>query len=263
MHLHFFSAAVALVLASGAHAAPACDGMRLGYIDQHRPPFYMGNGAAEQMPPGAAVDLAREMAGVAGCPLSTLRLPAPRIRVALARGQVDVAQIDADDSDTATYALPMNKGVLDRDRALAQSVVVFVRASDKLPANTDPARFFKTHKVGVNHGARYAPQLRTAGVQIDDGAIDAPSNLEKVLLGRIDGFAVTLSAPASMDEFVNEHYGGKLVRLSHPLLRVNAWFAVNKAFYAAHRAQVEAMWDWVGANGPTRYTALQKRYAKD
>ena len=260
MHFLFPGAALAMLVTTGAFAAPACSPLRLGYIDQHRPPFYIGNGAVEATPPGASVDLAREMAGAGGCPLTTMRLPAPRIRLALAAGQIDIAQIDPDAQDMDQFAFPMKGDQLDRERALGQFVVVFVRAKDHLAAATEPLRYFKGRTLGVSHGASYTAQLRAAGIRVDDGALDAPGNLEKVLLGRIDGFAVTLSAAASMDDYMAQHYGRALVRLPRPLRSTHAWFGVNKAFYGAHRAQIDAMWDWLGTNGRTRYAALQKRY---
>lgn len=263
MRIPFCGAALAMLVCAGALAAPPCSTLRLGYIDQHRPPFYIGNGVVEATPPGAAVDLVREMASAGGCPLSTVRLPAPRIRMALAAGQIDIAQVDPDDEDKRDFAFPMAGAELDRARALGQFVVVFVRARDHLAPNTEPVRYFKGRTLGVNHGASYIAQLREAGIGVDEGALDAQRNLEKVVLGRIDGFAVTLSAAASMDAFVAQRYGHALVRLPRPLRSSNAWFAVNKAFYEAHRAQVDAMWDWLGAHGRTRYPVLQKRYPAD
>jgi hypothetical protein len=50
------------------------------------------------------------------------------------------------------FALPKTKGGrLDRSKALRFNTVVFVRASDKLPIDTDPADYFKTRSLPARH----------------------------------------------------------------------------------------------------------------
>ena len=60
-----------------AAASVVCIPLRIGYIDQHRPPYWMGEGEQVPEPPGAAVDLMRDAARAAGfgCAPTLVRLP--------------------------------------------------------------------------------------------------------------------------------------------------------------------------------------------
>ena len=253
-------AAVATALAAG-QALAACATLRVGYIDQHRPPYYLGAGAVVPAKAGASIDLIREIAASAGCDTVFVRLPLLRMRAALIAGTIDAMPMDASDDDALLVALPKDKaGRLDRSKALRYHTVVFVRASDKLPADTDPTEYFKTHMLGVNHGASMVPQLQAQGYKIDEGAIDAPRNLEKLLRKRVDGFGSSLVSPGDMDSFIASHYGGQLMRLQKPLRVTNIWLGVSKAYFEKNPRQTEAMWNWVGANSATRFAALMKQY---
>ena len=141
-------------------------------------------------------------------------------------------------------------------------MVVFVRADDALAPDTDAVRHFQGRTIGLNHGMPFGPQLRQAGIGIDDGALDTAANIEKLRLHRIDGFALALTAPADLDEVFATRYGGKFVRLDKPLQATNVWLAANKDYHAHHRAQVEAMWGWLGSHGRTRFKELVKTYSK-
>jgi hypothetical protein len=249
-----------MVATSGAHAA--CAPFRFGYIDQNRPPYYLGNGSAEATPPGASIELIREIAASAGCSVSTVRLPVPRIRLALAAGAlIDAAPVDPNGSDAADFAFPLDRnGKVDSERALHLVTVAFVRAADKLPAETDPARYFVGRKVGTIHGASYAALLRAGGILVDDGAVDTVRNLDKVRLERCDAYVVSLSAASDLDAFVAAHYKGEIVRLDKPVHTTHLYLAMNKAYYARNSEQVEAMWNWIGQHGQQRFAELLKHY---
>jgi len=261
-HVNCF-ATIALLLAAG-QACAACAPIRLGYIDQHRPPYYMGAGSTEPEKPGASVELMRAIAASAGCPVSTVRLPLPRLRASLAAGTIDAMAMDASEDDKAVYALPLTRaGLLDRDKALRFNTVVFVRASDGLPRDTDPVTYFKSHALGANHGAAAAVQLRALGYQVDDGALETPRNLEKLLRRRIDGYVASLVSAGDMDRVVAASFGDQVVRIEKPLHTNNIWFAFSRSYYASNPKAVDAMWSWVGAQGHARFAEMVKRYENE
>ncbi len=242
----------------------ACAPIRVGYINHERPPYYMGNGSAVADPPGASIDLITEIAASVGCPVALVRLPQLRIRAALAGGELDMAPFETNEGDTASIAFPLDKnGKLERANSVQVVTVVFVRADDAQAAALDTAQFFQHHLMGTIHGAPYVPALRAAGIRVDDGAIDAARNIEKLRLKRIDGFAVALSAPDDMDAFVAARFGSAIVRLPKPLRSANVWLAANPAYYRAHREQVDAMWRWLGSQGSSRFGGLIKKYTKE
>jgi hypothetical protein len=253
-------AAIAIALAAG-QAVAACAPVRVGYIDQHRPPYYMGAGAVVPARAGASIELIREIVASAGCDAIFVRLPLLRMRAALIAGTIDAMPMDASEDDALLVALPKDKaGRLDRSRALRYHTVVFVRAADQLPADTDPAVYFKTHTLGVNHGASMVPQLQAHGYQVDEGALDAPRNLQKLLRKRVDGYGASLVAVGDMDGVVAASFGAQVLRLQKPLRVTNIWLGVSKAYFEKNPRQTEVMWNWVGAHSAARFATLVKKY---
>jgi hypothetical protein len=254
-----------LVLALAANsAAGACAPIRIGYIDQDRPPYWLGSGTAIPNPPGASVELVKAVAASVSCPVAMLRMPILRILPALEAGTLDFAPMDALDENAATVAFPLDRnGQKDSSRAVRLVTVAFVRASDKLARDTDPMQYFTKRTVGTTHGANFVPLLRQAGIGVDEGAVDAAANFDKLLLRRIDGFALTLIEPGDMDAYVATRYQGKVVRLDKALRSSYIWLAANRAYYDMHRERVEAMWAWLGGRGRTCFTELIKKYAHE
>lgn len=251
-----------LILAAGSALAD-CAPLRLGYVDQHRPPYFLGSGATEASPAGAAVDLIRDAAAVAGCKVTAVRLPPARLRSALKAGTIDVMSMEAVEADKELYALPLDgAGKLDVAKALSVHTVVFVRASDTALGSIDPAREFGQRWLGSNYAAPLVAQLRKQGFRVDDGALDTERNLEKLMRRRIDGYAISVAAPGDMDNWVAAKYGNAIVRLERPIQTNNIWLAMSKDYQARHPAQVAAMWDWVAEYGRQRFAKLVRKYDK-
>ncbi len=142
-------AGILLMLAVAAPLAPAagvdCVHVRVGYMNQHRPPYWMGDGDKVADPPGASVDLIHDavIAAGFGCEPSWVRLPVARLKVALAAGDIDMTTLGESAYYPAEIALPRDKaGNIDRNRAMHNTLVVLVRAKDKLLANANPMHYF-------------------------------------------------------------------------------------------------------------------------
>ncbi len=256
---HILSSILLLLVASDAFGA--CAPIRLGYVDQHRPPFAVGTGRAVPAAPGATLDLVREIGASQGCAVIGVRLPPMRLRKALQSGAIDAMLMDADSADAAEFALPQaSRGEPDPARALPMFTMVYVHAQDKIAAERDPAAWFAGHTLGVNNGASLAGKLRALGIRIDDGAHDTARNLEKLIRRRLDGYAATVVAPDNMDQAVAAKFGDKLARLDKPLRMQHFWLAFTRAYHVQNRAAVEAMWDWVGVHGHRRFVALARQY---
>jgi hypothetical protein len=128
------------------------------------------------------------------------------LRQALNNGVIDAMLMDANDSDLVHYALPQTQtSQLDVKRAIPMYTVVFVRTADTIPSDTDPNAYFISHRLGMNNGATLAEQLRKQGAKVDDGAQDGARNLEKLVRGRVDGYAATIVSPAQMDPSSQRH----------------------------------------------------------
>jgi hypothetical protein len=248
----YLLALAALVFAGGAATAAAdtCIPLRLGYLDQHRPPYFMGEGEQVPEPPGASVDLMRDAVQAAGfgCPPTLVRLPAARLRVALANGDIDMTPLGEMTSYPASIAVPRDKnGNVDNERAMHNTLIVLVRARDKLPASTQPMEYFKGKVLGVSQGLTSTARLREAGLTIDDGGRDLDRNIEKLRLGRVAGVVVSTVLPAHL-KLTLDRYKGAIVQLPQPLINTRVWLAFNDTYYRAHRPQVEALWTWLDVN---------------
>jgi hypothetical protein len=247
------------VAAPLAHSA-GCVRVRVGYMDQHRPPYWMGDGEKVPDPPGASVDLIHDavLGAGFGCEPTWVRLPIARLKVALAAGDIDMSPIGELAFYPAEIALPRDKaGNIDLNRALHNTLVVLVRAQDKLPANTNPMQYFKGKVLGVPQGNSYVARLREAGLTIDEGGRDLDRNIEKLKLGRIDGVVVAAVTPAHLKASLAK-YQGTVVQLPQPMVQTRLWLAFNDTFYRAHRQQVEALWTWLDTNRGRLGYVMQK-----
>ena len=250
------------MISAGAHAAEPCAPVRIGYSDRERAPYYMGNGGEVPARPGVLVELFRDAFRSLGCPVELIRLPVARVRLALTSGTVDMAPSDTPAGDSAGYLIATTvNGEPDHRRALRTMAYVFVRAEDRLPLDTDPARYFKTHLLAVNQGTILAEHLKTAGLQVDDGSFSSWNNMDKVRLKRVDGFTLALMTPAALDPYVATRYGKQLMRLDKPVRVSSMWLGANRNYYQRNREQVEAIWNWIGVHGAPQVEALSRKYA--
>jgi hypothetical protein len=260
------NAALALTLMlAGAptQAGAACAPMRFGYTNLHSAPYYLGDGVAVPEPAGASIELVREMAAAAHCPLLLARMPVARRAVALDGGLLDAAPIDAL-SPSPNIALPLDAhGQPDVTRGLHLYTMVFVRAADRVARDVDTAAYLRGRRVGLTHGAANAALFRQAGIDVDDGAASTWRNFDKLGLRRIDAVAVSLTSPGDMDAALAARHGQDFIRLEKPLRVSHLWLGVHRRYYDQNRAAVETMWTWLGAKGEQRFTQLLKKYDKD
>jgi ABC-type amino acid transport substrate-binding protein len=250
-----------LLLSVAGHALGACAPLRIGYADQDRPPYFLGSGQDVPDQPGASVDLLREMAGAAKCPVSFVRLPLRRLGAALLEGRIDATPVTSDKADTAAFAVPRDRhGALDNARAMRLVTVLYVRRDDAAARAAEPLEYFRTHKLGIVLGSPILAWGQQRGLDIDDGAANLVRNLEKLRLGRIDGFAGYIGAPADLDFQVRELHGKALVRHRKLLSSQHVVLAFSNSYRDSNRAAVETMWNWLASHGQTRLAQLMKGY---
>lgn len=260
MYQFFFALMLALL---AGRAVADCAPLRFAYTDKEVLPYYVGAGAEVAEPPGAAVELMREAAVKAGCPLSLQRLPTGRLLASLDAGTIDAMLTYAPEVVGAgpNVVYPLDRaGRPDPARGMRLYTMVFVRAADGLPRGGAPAELLRGRVVGLSQGAQHIKLLRGLGLTVDDGAANPALNFEKLKLGRIDAFAIALGAPDEMDALLAVRYGGRFVRLDKPLLRPGSWLVFNKSYYEGNRRQAEALWQWMGANSSARIGALSRKY---
>ena len=258
----FIAAALLALAANTVHAA--CGTIRYAYPDQHRPPYWLGNGPSVPDPPGANVDWIREFAASGGCAIELVRLPVMRLRSSLISGAVDFVPVDITADGQPGIVIPRDaQGKPDTKRATTLVVAAFVRAKDGYPHDLDPMEMVRGKRVGVMFGSSYAVRLEKAGAIVDQGAPTVPSNFEKLQLGRIDAFVVPLLTATDLDKYVADRYKGQLVRLDKPVLKSYNWIATNTAYYEAHRHDVDTLWNWLGTEGNKRFNLLLRKYTEN
>ncbi len=256
-----FLALTTIMLLACGQALAACGTVKVGYPNQNVPPYYMGAGPKEAKPPGASVELIREMLASQGCSMISVRLPPRRIIQALDSGAIDFGPASLQVSETTSAVFPLDKsGTIDRERSLRLYTVVFVRSSDKLPKDGDPARLLAGKKLAVNFGSTYADVIRKLGFDVDDGALDLSRNIDKLLRKRVDAVLIPLATPSDMDNVVIAPHEEAIMRLDKPIRQSNVWLAASKSFYDSHRELTESVWNWLGTNGHQRFSQLQKKY---
>lgn len=245
-----------------SHHATARDCvMRVAYPDRERLPYYIGNGAVVPEPAGAGVDVLRAAVRSVGCTAQLVRVPTARLRLALIDGSVDLAPVDLRDGEDRYSALPLTAGgANDVRRGIRVTAVVYVRAADGIGATTNPRTYFKTRTLATNHGSPLGEQLRDEGYAIDSGTPDAFSNLDKLMIRRVDGFAMSLANAEALDSAVAARYGDRVVRLATPVRASTLWLSSSNAYYQGNREQVEQLWNWWGDNAARKLGEFIKVY---
>jgi hypothetical protein len=253
-------ALVVTMLLSGHVFARDCV-MRVAYPDRERLPYYIGNGAAVPEPAGAGVDLLRAAVRSVGCSPQLVRMPTARLRFALIDGSVDLAPVDLRDGEDRYSALPMTAGgANDTRRGIRVAAVVYVRAADGIAATTNPRQYFKSRTLATNQGSPLGDQLRDEGFTVDSGTPDAFSNLDKLMIRRVDGFAMSLANAEALDSAVAARYGDRVVRLATPMRASTLWLSSSNAYYQGNREQVEQLWNWWGDNAARKLGDFIKVY---
>lgn len=254
------ASAAALFLLCGQVHANDCV-VRVAYPDRDRAPYYLGNGAAVPALPGAGAELLRQAVRATGCMPELVRLPPARIKLALTNGSIDFALVDLRDGEAPYSALPTNAaGVPDTRRGMRLTAVVYVRTVDGLPASTNPRDYFRSRTLASNQASSLGDQLRAEGYKIDDGAADAYSNMDKLVMRRVDGFTIAVSNLDAADPVVAARYGANLIRLPLPLRTSTAWLSASTSYQHQHADQVENVWSWWGDNAARRLAELVKQY---
>ena len=173
------------------------------------------------------------------------------------------ALVDLRDNETPYSALPLTAaGVPDARRGMRVTAVVYVRAADALPASTVPRDYFRNRILASNQSSSLGDQLRADGYKIDDGAADAFSNMDKLLLRRVDGFTIAVSRTDAADAAIAGRQGANLVRLPIPLRTSTVWLSASTAYHQQHGEQVEAVWNWWSENSARRLAELMRVYGK-
>ena len=185
--------------------------------------------------------LVRKAIELQGGTVSYEAVPWPRCLKGAMSGEYDAA-MPPTAARADSVALPMrDEATVDEGKALGDANMVVVRRVGSGPY-WDGKRFSGlTGPVMFNRGIiTVRDKLATLGVPGDEGAQPNEAMLHKLLRGR--GELVIMNGSAALVELTGSKYAGKLEILPEPFIALTGYLGFNKAYYAANRAFVEAVW---------------------
>ena len=186
--------------------------------------------------------LVRKAIELQGGTVSFEAVPWPRCLKGAMGGEYDAA-LPPTAARIDSVALPMrDESTVDENKSLGDASMVVVRRVGSRP-HWDGKRFSGlTGPVMFNRGiVTVRDKLGALGVPGDEGAQPNEAMLQKLLRGR--GELVVMNGSAALAELTDSEYSGKLEILPEPFIALTGYLGFNKAYYAANRAFVEAVWN--------------------
>lgn len=245
-----------LIIAGAAQADSAM--LRIAYTDQESPFFIMGNGREIPSLPGIAVDIVAHAAERCDVTVEMERLPGGRLLASLENNSIDsVLMLSFSPERMSIAVYPMKDDAADPDRQLATlSYAFYVRRTSAL-AWDGRSLSGQTQPVGANLGWSIVNDLRKAGIAVET-AQDTRNNFSKLMLDRIDAFAVQSSIG---DAYVAAHALGNNVTKLEPPISEKAYYQVfSHAWHQAHPDSALCLWRTAAEIRDRDVPALLSRY---
>lgn len=222
-------------------AAPHAQAVTLRIcIDIHpHPPLLTPDGG------GIAGRLARAAASAAGFAVELHTVPILRCRALLATGELHAFPMTPRTAELAAIArFPERNGMPDKSRASAVArLVAFRRVGSRV--DWDGERFTGLDRPVLvpSTRVRLLDLVKAAGAPIDSSASSLELNFAKLLAGRGDA-AVGFDGEGQVLMALSQ-FAGKIEMVPLALGEDAFYLAVDRAFYASHKDQVEAMWNQI------------------
>lgn len=191
---------------------------------------------------GQAQYLIRQAAREQGLQVRFVPVPWRRCRAGVESGRYQAAgTATATAANQQIMRFPLQGGVPNAAQALGEFHIVVFRKTGAA-VDWDGQRFTGLHTpVLFNAGfVAVADRLKMLGVAGDESAVLSHRIMQMLLLGR--GQVGVGQASAVEIELRNPMFAGKLEVLPAPFIRSPLFLGVNKAFYAANSARVDALW---------------------
>jgi len=144
-----------------------------------------------------------------------------------------------------TFALPHANGAVDTGRALGSGAIVLLRRVGS-HAQWDGQRL-RGQRGAVLYVFGYSDvgrHLEAIGVDSNNAASSNEQNARKVLAGRADVMAIYLGDVNAL--LARPEFAGRLEVMQPALGDSQYYLAINQSYYAAHRANIEQLWNQIG-----------------
>ncbi|MYN44600.1 hypothetical protein GTP23_05860 [Pseudoduganella sp. FT93W] len=163
----------------------------------------------------------------------------------------------------AEFRYPLQRGEIETGDAVASGrTMVFRRVGSSV--EWDGVRFAHLSTPVLTPFGTVMPRekLQALNVPIDANGRTMQANFQKMLAGRAD-VAVALETHGAQLLLLPQ-FAGKIEMLPAPFLDENYYLAISPAFYEAHAALIEKLWDTIGRlRRSPLYLAQQRKAMED
>ena len=222
-------------------------------------PNFMGQGAqVAESNPGLIIDLLKIMDKELPWVKARFHRAAwSRCLKKLAQGEFN-AVVAGYEPERAQYAVyPMKNGVPDISMAVSKAnFCLFSQKNSQFQWHGD--RFIGSQKTAlvIPRGYSLVSLLERHGI-IFELTFSSKLAMELLMGGRVEN-AITLCSTGQ--HFINQHHAQGLMAPSQVIRTQFAYLAVNKAFFNAHKNEIEQVWVSLVKNREAHFETLLKRY---
>ncbi len=191
---------------------------------------------------GAAVELLRRAASLAGSDIDMQALPTKRCQQMVQQGRLSGLLVADTPIAQRLFALPLAPNGRPDPQAQVATLAVFAFRVRTTNFGWDGRRFTGSPHIGINRSSLILKGLLDAQHLDYDENSDTPSQLLlKLLAGRLD---LILAPREVIDTSLTVTFPGNkaIEQLPLPVVQINFHLGFSPAYYQAHRQQANAMW---------------------
>lgn len=218
----------------------------------------MGNGNAIPAMPGIAVEIVNYAAKICEVAVEPGRYPGGRLLAQMQDDTLDaVLMLSFSPERLALATYPMAGDTADPAFQLVTlSYAFYVRKDSGVGWDGTALRGLE-QPIGANFGWSIVDDLKKLGLKVET-AQDTTNNFNKLLLGRIDAFAIQTSIG---DAYVERHnLAGKVTALEPPISSKPYYLVFSHAWHEAHPEQATCLWRETARIRDNDMPALLSRY---
>jgi polar amino acid transport system substrate-binding protein len=211
--------------------------------------------------PGVVIHMMRMVEKAVGGKFVIQAKPWKRCLSELNAGQVDAAFKASYSPERAAEGAvyPMVADRLDVDKRLLTDQYSLFKFKGG-PVEWDGKRLVADGIIGAQTGFSVVTQLRGLGATVDDGTRQAPTNLQKLLRGRVVAVALQTQAGDALLAR-NPEFAAHLERVQPALIEKPYFLVFSRSFYAEHESHARLIWTAIArARESTEYKNLLRDF---
>lgn len=250
--------AVAVLCASAGFAQADPVPLQLGYSDKESSYFLLGNGPVIPAMPGIAIEMVEAAAVACDVAPHFTRYPGSRMLALAQENSIDaIVMVSFTPERQAIGVYPMQGDAADPAFQIATLTYAFYTRRDSDISWDGKAFTGLERPIGVNLGWSVGNDLKAMGLPVET-AKDTQNNFNKLLLERIDAFAIQTSIGSS---YIRDNNLAERVRELTPAISSKPYYLVfSHGWYDQHPAAAKCLWQSIANQHKTGMKALLERY---